>query len=71
MTKRERLDDINDRIGLAIGERNLQARGSTAYEEINKIIKDIRKEYQNNVKTRIVIRYDNGHYYGVDTSSKK
>ena len=68
MTREERRNDINERIGVAIAERNFQPKGSQAYNDLTKIIKDIRCEYQNGVKTRIIMRYDENtrRYYGVD-----
>lgn len=66
-----RRQDIDDRLGAAIGERNLQMQGTKAYNELAKIIKAIREEYKNNVKTRIVVQYYQGHYYGVDTANPR
>ena len=69
MTKAERRDDWHDRFRMALAERQIQPKGSKAYEKLTEIIRQIRREAQNGAKTRTVVLHDASGYYGLDISN--
>lgn len=60
-------EDWRIRYNSVVAAQNLYSPEEIQYKELNALRKSINDELKNNTNTRIELRFENGHYFGVDT----